>query len=1783
MSKKILALMLSVTMAFSAPITALAADGSSVNVQEESSVLSNGTSTDDSSDADTATASDTDGSNGSNTESTDDANGATTGSTDDANTNATADDTNTDATTDSTDAATDDDSSDATTGSTDAATEDVSSDDAATESTDDASALLSGDADETALLSTNPDVPEDFIYDDLIFTPYANFEALYLSELSADPKAYTVDLSLGNYLYPITGTSMLSEFFGTDITTGIIGDKYIVETVAKSGNSYTPVTGDASPISISFESSAGADDLTFRIAANAPSTPLEGSFFLHIKFDFPDHFKSSSVKELYVPLIKAPQTETLCNTKEEAYAAVRDIIRNRTNNLAYFDDASNRYEYDNYVYDRIYVKSDVFTKGSITMTDVCDFEEERTGMAPYEGDYMFNLLGNRVKRDFYYEGPSFATPEGKTFGNKYASDNTYNVYEVYLPVITTKAEEDTLDAKVSELLSSTFSHLQYDDVSNKDKIRAVYSYIRNNVSGTVSGAGGSDRTYPLYHTAYHALINGNGTCEAFAQLFTRLTRELGVPSRVIMGLDSANHTYNIVDGGDGYWYYIDCSAGIYLTDSKNFKRAEEQERFTTPKFIHNYLDKVKGGSSYNVKSAKVIDSEGNLVYEAFDLEDLCSFVNTASSASGEDLWTIRFDSDWTIELDAGFSFDHPDNITLDLNGNTLTCKNECTFNIGAIKNGTIKVGRKDGWSSYSGNTTFESAFLENVTLQGVTGMDQLKIPPRGHEVRFKNVTVKKMDILINLDRSGSDSSDSAFTVEGNLTIDNCFFYVASQTGHPIIKLAKDAGLVFSGTSTFGGWDYPVPEYDNYQPTGSNSHDYFVGTAIEMIPAEDGRFFTNGDLIITNLGTLKKVTSAKGSTSAAKLEDVIDIAGTQAHKSPSDDTLSLITIGKSLQFAKATYSVSVDGSDAEPSSFVTLAEATAHINSLNNASNEYTITLLDSTGGAEALTLPTKAKKITITGAGSDTTPGPLTLRHSGNVSLSTNLELKDLVLSPVTRGATFNLNGKTLTLSDTTYIDNGDDKTCTGAYSAITGSGKSTLVIADHNRLDISAKVTVANISFVANSGSYRFANVTATTLENAPANTSAYPAVLYIDKLTANKLYLMPGSITRVDSSAVITSLFLGKDIAGNTGDGNILLLRAEQATIAVNTAFTTTNPESTRLALQTFDSNGVPIGTRGGTVLFTTKMKVFPMELIDLQQKEPYDEYTALFRTGNDIIIGKSWLSAWVYDPVSAPYGRSLGDFARWSDTIAAIEADSKPLKKASEYRSYVILLTDNVDIRQKMTFPKKAKSLVIRSTGGKHYTLTHRGDLAPTLPVTFRDITLTVPEGMNVKLSLSANKVTFSASDSANTYSAVSGSAKSSLILEDASSESRPVLSCKGAFSVGTLRSTGHDIESLSGAITVSSAAYIADTAIDAATNVTFKDLHSLDGNNEISFAGTAKGTFKINGNMYANADAKDASATDGDNTSIINSCAVSVRHKFYSSTEYPSGKDIITAAKVPACFFVVEKEEAAPGNPESDPWTVRHTTKKFKKGVRINSESEEAPAAGPVLLRQRNDSGSETYTIGRYANLQAAFNDIKAIASKTAHYVIDIDGTSDYGKADSSLDTANISTPAQAANIVIQSLDPEHTAYLHVKSSLTLGSPLTLKDLAIAGLTDKRGKTIKLGINLSKYRLTLESFSLPALESGEPSDRIGKVSGNGTGKTSVLEITASGVPGAYAPSGLYDSTAAGYTFAAALDLVNIGEVLLKKDGTKVQHLLVSGKATVGKVSIEGGSTVTSFAKV
>lgn len=116
--------------------------------------------------------------------------------------------------------------------------------------------------------------------------------------------------------------------------------------------------------------------------------------------------------------------------------------------------------------------------------------------------------------------------------------------------LSTASQEQDLD----EILNEFYSSLDLDNMSDYDKLKAVYDYICDNVAYGYQNSG-----------AYSTLANGNGNCRGYALLFYRMALDLGFDARIVSGKvvgGSYNnyHEWNIVKIGSKY-YNVDVNFG----------------------------------------------------------------------------------------------------------------------------------------------------------------------------------------------------------------------------------------------------------------------------------------------------------------------------------------------------------------------------------------------------------------------------------------------------------------------------------------------------------------------------------------------------------------------------------------------------------------------------------------------------------------------------------------------------------------------------------------------------------------------------------------------------------------------------------------------------------------------------------------------------------------------------------------------------------------------------------------------------------------------------------------------------------------------------------------------------------------------------------------------------------------------------------------------------------------------------------------------------------------------
>ena len=121
-------------------------------------------------------------------------------------------------------------------------------------------------------------------------------------------------------------------------------------------------------------------------------------------------------------------------------------------------------------------------------------------------------------------------------------------------------------------------------------------YINKNVQGISSYTG-------VDHSAYGALCKGKATCQGKALLLYRMLRELGVANRILMGVDAAAHTYNIVMIEGKYYYCDPSTTTVVLKGTNSFKPATLQEHYQTAEFKAGVLSKLSA-SDYPLKPAQ---------------------------------------------------------------------------------------------------------------------------------------------------------------------------------------------------------------------------------------------------------------------------------------------------------------------------------------------------------------------------------------------------------------------------------------------------------------------------------------------------------------------------------------------------------------------------------------------------------------------------------------------------------------------------------------------------------------------------------------------------------------------------------------------------------------------------------------------------------------------------------------------------------------------------------------------------------------------------------------------------------------------------------------------------------------------------------------------------------------------------------------------------------------------------------------------------------------------------
>ncbi len=322
--------------------------------------------------------------------------------------------------------------------------------------------------------------------------------------------------------------------------------------------------------------------------------------------------------------------------------------------------------------------------------DVYDFAAEREGMLPEEGDYLKWQCFDPEKVVDHREGWLTQTPV-------YLQGQEWWKIELEQVYYTTAEQEAEVTQKIDYILTNENGGLNdlwkqyyradgnYTTAERKAIADACCQYVYDNVNyiGTVT---------PKYHSAWSAIVNKTGTCQAYALYLTRLLREFGIRTKILTGTDANYHTYNIVqiDADKDEWYYYDATGGIKYKTESEFGRTKYQDMFVNNSmFIQNYISKIVGtpyeAGIYLYGDGELIGKYFEMIYAVWAMYDDVEIEGRENTR-----YTIKLMQD---SIMSGYS---PLSVApevsyceVDLNGYQLTLANGGYFNVDCLKNGTL--------------------------------------------------------------------------------------------------------------------------------------------------------------------------------------------------------------------------------------------------------------------------------------------------------------------------------------------------------------------------------------------------------------------------------------------------------------------------------------------------------------------------------------------------------------------------------------------------------------------------------------------------------------------------------------------------------------------------------------------------------------------------------------------------------------------------------------------------------------------------------------------------------------------------------------------------------------------------------------------------------------------------------------------------------------------------------------------------------------------------------------
>lgn len=1387
---------------------------------------------------------------------------------------------------------------------------------------------------------------------------------------------------------------------------------------------------------------------------------------------------------------------------------------------------------------------------------IMDIYAERNGMNPDEGDYLYYTKGDR---DAISTHITYFEKGYNDYKNK-----SYTLYRSTVPFITTAEEEQQVDNKIQALVhtpgGALYNAAHGDNVSTEDKIRAIYDWITKNVSGTVPG----DRRTPIYHTAYHTLIKGSGTCGAFAILFTRLSREMGIPSKIIMGTDSAAHAYNIVKVGNK-WYFIDTSSSRWLADGKSFTRAQEQAHYLDDRFIKNYLSKVPE-SGYIVESEGIVAVNDSIGSEEQIFDDMglaVAYVVEQAAATSDDVtftMTVR-DGDMAFPMD-GMAFDaYGHRVSLDLGGYTLIVadgKDPALLAAKTVRNGYISVGDLACLRLYANSNHGEAVYQDldivyQSTASGADNSPMLSIltDGTGKIVLSDTVKIEKFnDIFLNgnveanCDLRGNKvelgwisstniTVNGAVTAEQNLILDAGIITADTLTSKDTTQIYNphNTKLIIGEELNLNGYTgFPVTMEDYSAPVEVVLVRQFA-SAEDNSPMEAAIVNWTGEIFNYhydyNVGEARMDPMFHFTT-----RDYVNGILQENTAFSSGDAIGKVT-AKGLKDVYAdTFKYDVVVTPANYTNYFTVEVADKEKNFVDIENNMVSVTSLsvvvEETSTGKRASFSSLKKAIDGLGNVAGKKAGEYVFSFTENVSLSSNLTLPDYVQNVVFKVSEkveddikIDLKGYSLTSKGTIAVEEGIKFISSAANNGKIVSTKKTdatsysiKVADDMTKVNLSATSGTLLLEDNENEISKIVGDVTAKEVqvndtwkvEGNITNSGLHNyGTLICDTFTqgtSNNTYLEPDSLLVVNVKANLYNVTCEESVQ----EGQPSVYRTKNATVSFDGTF---KSQDKKLIFAVLAENDAKVDGMYDTfvdfsareALFTTGIKAFPVESVQPVQNSQTPKYTSLMQVSDKVLV----VGEWIVLKSKGVDGKEelIKKFTNWKEASTYINS----LSNAS--MTYVVEITDHLDLEEALTMPTKAAGIIFRGVSEEDelIRLKYTGDLKLSTNTIFENISLGAEKYNTSKkvyepylsaANLSGKELTLLNSDAE--FASVTGTNTSVLHVEGDNNlvtvgkavKTLNALEVKGAtVEIGsalkiseaaisgvkdiTLENASMMVES--GTVAITGMLYMDDAKLDANSKIELVDIISNSDNNRILYGGNEKSNIlTVKGNVTAGSDMVE------DNVLPFRKAALDITVKsLQEKNGYVQDATLLNAQKAPAAWFVVGSKFTEDGS-RADAECLTH-----KKGTVIKC----GKAAASVAELYVYDEESINYVLcDSFETLQEAFDEIERIGDSSQSYKIIL--------VKDCILTGDYKFPSKAAALVISSKEgSQYKVGFKSKSDIKCNTEF---ENVILQVSEKTGT---LAINGNRVNLT----------SAKVAENI-SITGNGVAKGSELHITGNG---------------------------------------------------------------------